>query len=166
MLFRSRGGRPEPVAPDQPVSFRKPGVERFQTIPIDPGEGIELRRQFDLPEEDIQTLTDRGLPWEAVNDGGRRLLLVHDFPTGSGYDHEHALVALQLPAGYADSQIDMVYFCPPRSRKDGKEIPATGGRVTFDSRVFQQWSRHRTPANPWRPGTDGDRKSTRLNSSH
>lgn len=155
-LFQKlRGCRPEPVAPDEIVSFLKPGIERFQTIPIDPGEGIEPRRQFDLPAEDVQALAALEGIWETVRDGEQRLVFIHDFPTDPRYDHEKVLTALQLPAGYADSQIDMVYFCPPISRRDGRNIPATGGRVILDQKTFQQWSRHRTSANPWRPGVDG-----------
>src|SRR5437762_2339644 len=33
-----RGKKPELVPPEKVVSFREPGIERFQTIPIDPGE--------------------------------------------------------------------------------------------------------------------------------
>ncbi|MBK6940903.1 MAG: multiubiquitin domain-containing protein [Planctomycetes bacterium] len=155
LFEKVRGGRPEPVAPDQVVNLRKPGVERFQTIPIDPGEGIEIRRHFELPEEDVQALDSLGLPWETVNDDGRRIVLVHEFHTDSRYDHAKVLAALQLSAGYADTQIDMVYFWPPLARLDGRPIPATDGRVTFDQKAFQQWSRHRTASNPWRPGVDG-----------
>lgn len=155
LFEKVRGGRPEPIAPDKVVSFRKPGIERFQTIPIDPGEGIESRRQFELSEDDQQALNALGLTWETVKDGERRLVLVHDFPTDPRYAPEKALAAIQLPAGYSDTQIDMVFFNPPIVRRDGKEIAATGGRVTFDQKTFQQWSRHRTAENPWRPGVDG-----------
>jgi len=34
-----RGGATEPIGPDEKVRFDKPGVERFQTLPLDPTEG-------------------------------------------------------------------------------------------------------------------------------
>lgn len=34
-----RGRPPRPVGPDEVVKFTRPGVERFQTIPLDPTEG-------------------------------------------------------------------------------------------------------------------------------
>jgi hypothetical protein len=34
-----RGGAPEPISADQSVSFTAPGVERFQTLALDPTEG-------------------------------------------------------------------------------------------------------------------------------
>lgn len=39
-LFQKfRGGEAKPVDPDERVDFTSPGVERFQTIPLDPTEG-------------------------------------------------------------------------------------------------------------------------------
>jgi hypothetical protein len=34
-----RGGAPQPIPADQSVSFLTPGVERFQTLALDPTEG-------------------------------------------------------------------------------------------------------------------------------
>lgn len=34
-----RGGAAEPIRPDEVVSFRKPGVERFMTVPREQTEG-------------------------------------------------------------------------------------------------------------------------------
>lgn len=34
-----KGGEVNPIEPDQRVDFTAPGVERFQTIPLDPTEG-------------------------------------------------------------------------------------------------------------------------------
>ena len=113
----------------------------------------ELRRDFELPEFDQVFLDARGLPWEAVLEGGVRWLVLHDYPVASGYNATQASVALQLPASYPDTQIDMVYFFPHLGRKDGKAI----GRLENQSlggKVWQRWSRHRTQVNPWRRGYD------------
>src|ERR1700722_6452336 len=50
-----RGKQPEPVAPTQHVDLRAHGIERFTTVPKDPGEGgsaAALRRDFRLPKAD------------------------------------------------------------------------------------------------------------------
>ena len=35
------GGQVEPIAADKVVDFRKPGIERFQTLALDPTEGSD-----------------------------------------------------------------------------------------------------------------------------
>lgn len=47
----------------------------------------------------------------------------------------------------------MVYFFPALQRSDGKAI---GGLTphTILGQQWQRWSRHYTPANPWRVGED------------
>lgn len=114
---------------------------------------MDLRRQFELLPEDQQFLNDYGLPWETVVDGSQ-WVLIHDFPTFGPYDHAAATVAIRLETGYPDTALDMVYFHPHLARKDGVRIGATEARQALDGKSFQRWSRHRTSANPWRPGHD------------
>ena len=66
---------------------------------------------------------------------------------------ESVTVALQIPPGYPDAQIDMAYFHPHLARKDGRAIGALSAQ-DLDGKVFQRWSRHRTGEAPWRPGED------------
>ena len=112
-----------------------------------------MRREFRLPEADEAHLNARGLPWETVVVGGSRWLLVHDYLITTGYNHATASVALLIPPGYADTPIDMVYFFPHLALASGRGINALSPH-TLDGKVWQRWSRHRTPANPWRPGID------------
>ena len=114
----------------------------------------ELRRAFDLPEEDREHLDARGLPWETVSEKDNQWLLIHDFPIPEGYSHRSVTAAIRIPANYPTAGLDMVYFHPSLAREDGIHIRATEGTVAVDGRTFQQWSRHRTAANPWRPGID------------
>ena len=58
-----------------------------------------------------------------------------------------------IPDNYSDSQIDMVYFNPHLARADGRAIGALATQ-TIAGVSWQRWSRHRTGANPWRPGVD------------
>jgi hypothetical protein len=112
-----------------------------------------VRRQFRLPEGDEEALEACGLPWETILEGGSRWLLVRDFPIPQGYAHRTATAALRIPPSYPDDQIDMVYFDPPLALASGRPIGALS-LTTIDGKSFQQWSRHRTGANPWRPGLD------------
>jgi hypothetical protein len=111
------------------------------------------RRQFQLPEADVNHLNARGLRWETLASGGSRWLLVHDFPVPNGYNVTGVTAAVSISPGYPDAQLDMVYFHPPLARCDGRAIGALSSQV-IDGKNFQRWSRHRTPANPWRPGED------------
>ena len=113
----------------------------------------DVRRQFELPGSDLEFLERRGLPWEAVAEGGMNWVVIHEYPVADGYNHATASAALQVPSSYPDTQIDMVYFSPHLAPTNGKAI---GGLSTleFDGKVWQRWSRHRTPANLWRRGYD------------
>ena len=117
-------------------------------------DGTKLRRDFKLPEEDVECLNDLGLKWETVMEGGTKWLTVRGYPIPRGYNHETADLALRIPPSYPDDQIDMVYFHPMLALTNGKTIRQLTP-LTIEGKPYQQWSRHRTPANPWRPGLDG-----------
>lgn len=112
-----------------------------------------MRRQFLLPEADVDYLNACGLKWETISEGKWRWLLISDYPIPHGYNIGSATAAVSISAGYPDAQLDMVYFYPPLSRQDGRAIGALSSKA-IDSKSFQRWSRHRTGANPWRPGID------------
>ena len=112
-----------------------------------------LRRQFVLPEDDAAHLDSRGLPWETIVSQGERWLLVHEFRVPSGYNHPVVIVAIHIVGGYPTTPLDMVYVHPPLARSDGRAIGALTS-ANVDGRPYQRWSRHRTSANPWRPGID------------
>lgn len=112
-----------------------------------------MRQQFQLAEEDVEGLAALGLAWEAVVEGNTKWLILPAYPIPAGYNHQTASVALRIKPSYPDDDIDMVYFCPPLALTSGKPI----GRLSLcqiDGKQYQQWSRHRTAANPWRPGLD------------
>lgn len=146
------GGQIEPVQANQTVHFDGPGVERFQTLARDPTEG-DMRKAFQLPEEDHVCLAGRGLTWEAIVEGGARWLIFPGYSIPAGYNHQSASVALRMPPSYPDADIDMVYFFPALALNSGKAIRQISP-ITLDGKQYQQWSRHRTPQNPWRPGLD------------
>jgi len=63
-----------------------------------------------------------------------------------------ALLCRYLGA-YPDSQIDMVYFLPPLERVDRRSIAALSSQMICGEEL-PEMARHRTSANPWRPGVD------------
>lgn len=112
-----------------------------------------MRRAFQLAEEDLECLAALGRPWEAVIETHVKWLLFPDYPIPDGYNHRLVTAALRMPPSYPDDQIDMVYFHPALALVSGKGI-AQLSMCALDGKQFQQWSRHRTAANPWRPGLD------------
>ena len=115
---------------------------------------MDLRRQFDLPAEDIAFLDRYGCQWETIIDRSHWLLL-HDFYTQhDGYNPDSAIAAIPIATGYPKAALDMVYFNPAITRKDGAAIGATQHTETVDGKPFQRWSRHRTSENPWIIGQD------------
>lgn len=112
-----------------------------------------MRRAFQLPEEDDECLAGQGLKWEAMLEGGTRWLLIPDYHVPEGYNHRAVSLALRIPPSYPDDQIDMVYFSPALALTSGRAIRQLTP-LALDGREYQQWSRHRTAANPWRPGLD------------
>lgn len=112
-----------------------------------------MRRDFELLVTDSVFLDEYGCDWETLSDGSQWVLL-NQFTVPVGYSLDHVTVAVRLETGYPDAQLDMVYFHPALVRRDGKSIPATTSSQGIGGRMFQRWSRHRTPQNPWIPGQD------------
>jgi len=114
-----------------------------------------MRCMFNLSEEDRRFLHRLGLPWESITQGNQRWLLIHEHPVPPGYNQGCVSLALQIPPGYPESPLDMMFVFPALARPDGKPIKATEHTEQIDGKVYQRWSRHLTAANPWRSGDDG-----------
>jgi hypothetical protein len=112
-----------------------------------------MRKQFQLGEEDEECLAARGLAWETVVEGNTKWVIVHGYPVPEGYNHRIADAAVRIPPSYPDGDIDMVYFLPALALVNGKPIPNLTP-LAIEGKEYQQWSRHRTAGNPWRPGLD------------
>ena len=112
-----------------------------------------MRRDFMLPEADVDHLQALGRPWEAVVEGGAQWLLVHGWPLPASYNHPSVSIAVRIEAGYPEAQLDMVYVLPHLARADGLAINNLTNQ-SIDGKDWQRWSRHRTNTNPWRPGVD------------
>ncbi|MBN8853701.1 MAG: multiubiquitin domain-containing protein [Sphingobacteriales bacterium] len=156
MLRQKIHGNWVTIEPNQEVDFTAKGIEKFKTIKNEHTEGESeesLKRDFSLPEEDEEYLNSLKLPWETVQDGQAQWVLIHSYTIPTGYNKERVLLGVRITPNYPDAQLDMLYFSPALSRTDGIAIGAVSP-LTITGVGFQQWSRHRTAGNPWRPGVD------------
>lgn len=112
-----------------------------------------MRRDFALPAEDMEWIEARGAPYELVAEGGALRVVLYEVAVPSGYNVGTVAANVRIEPGYPDTQIDMVYFYPALALTNGRAIGAISTDA-FDGKTWQRWSRHRTPANPWRPGID------------
>ena len=163
ILRQKTKGQWKTVKPSDTVDFTEPGVEKFKTLPNDQTEGRgseqqgeeakSLKRDFALLEEDEEFLDNLGLPWEAIRLGNVNWVFIHEYGICSGYNVASATIAFRMTSNYPTAQLDMVYFHPKLARSDAQPIGAISD-ISLNEQLFQQWSRHRTGANPWRPGID------------
>lgn len=107
-----------------------------------------MRREFSLPEEDVDFLDSSEWEWETIVDGNNRWLLINDFSVPNGYNLSEVTAAIQILSGYPTSQLDMVYFHPALQRKDNFAIGQANVFQTIGGVSFQRWSRHYQ----WKPG--------------
>lgn len=109
-----------------------------------------LRRKFLLSSDDMEYLDNAFPEWEAI-DG--RWILLRNFPIRPGFTVQSVTAAIQIPSGYPQTRLDMVYFHPAVLRADGQPIGATGCTVPIDGKPFQRWSRHYR-LGEWQPNED------------
>ena len=148
------GGERRQIELDEKVDFTEPGIERFHTMRCEHQEGLqEPRQQFQLSKDDSEFLDSLSLKWECVVEGNIKRVVIYGFKLPSGFNVTEVDVNMQISNSYPSSQIDMAYFYPVISRTDGKGIRALCND-NFDGKIWQRWSRHRTPQNPWEPGVD------------
>jgi len=112
-----------------------------------------MRRNFNLPEQDVEFLELSGYQWEAIQEGNRKWLIIYNFPVPEGYHINSVNIGLDITPGYPVAQIDMVYFDQPVQLKNNRQIRATAYQPIL-GKNWVRWSRHRTGENPWRPGLD------------
>lgn len=153
IYLKLKGGQPRRIGLDDKIDLGESGVERFVTLPLDQTEGFEARRQFHLPAEELEWLEGIPSKFELVVENDILRVVLYGFPVPAGYQRRDADLNVRIEPGYPDTQIDMVYVHPPLERADGRPIAAIV-HDDFDGKRWQRWSRHRTPANPWRPGVD------------
>jgi hypothetical protein len=148
-----RGENDRTIGDQEVVSLEPKGTERFFTGKKTTTEGTSMTF---LPEKDRQYLSDRGLTWEEVVDGGSKGIILQNFNLPMGrFDVSTANILIVLPSGYPDVAPDMFYLMPWLKLLPNGALPrATKAAFSFQGQSWQRWSRHE---NEWRPGIDGIR---------
>lgn len=106
-----------------------------------------MRRQFDLPAEEVEGFSSLHPDWETLVEGDKSWLLIRNFLVPAGYNVNAVDLAVQIHPGYPREKLDMIYVYPVLSLTSGRAIPAVESREQIDQRAFQRWSRHY----PWNP---------------
>jgi hypothetical protein len=154
LRLKERYGPPVEIGLDQVVDLRKPGVERFVAQKKEVQDGLETRRHFALPAEDIAFLNSLGLRWDTIAEAGNLWVVIYGVPLPPGFRESATDVAIHIMPGYPTSQLDMAFFNPPVLRQDSRVIACADAVQNLDGRAWQRWSRHRTGATAWVPGED------------
>ena len=139
------------------VDLEKPGIEKLRLMPknVDNGEAPQApRRDFALLEADTEYLDRLQLKWETIVDGGRRWLVIHQFPLPTGYTATDTMLALEIPETYPGAAVYGFYAYPPLALASGRAIPKTQLRGSIFGVEFHGWSRHRGSSAPWDSATD------------
>lgn len=128
------------------IDLRHKGIEKLRLTPrqINNGEMAAGRRvEFALLPRDVEHLDQLGLRWETLVDGGRRWLILRNYPLPPGYRSPVADIAIEVPVSYPGAQLDMFYCHPPLALNTGAAIPQTQCIEAITGLPFQRWSRHR-----------------------
>lgn len=135
------------------IDLRHKGIEKLRLTPrqINNGEMAAGRSvEFALLPQDEAHLDHLGLRWETLVDGGRRWIILRNYPLPSGYRSPVADIAIEVPVSYPGAQLDMFYCHPALALNSGAAIPQTQCLETITGLPFQRWSRHRQ----WDPARD------------
>jgi len=100
-----------------------------------------------LPDD--QQFLNCSYQWMRVTDNSTIGLIIQGYGLPEGYTPGKVDLMLLIPPNYPMGQIDMFYFSPDVTRKDGAAIGAINSEIHF-GRQWQRWSRHYE----WRPGID------------
>jgi|ERR1700756_293230 len=110
-----------------------------------------------LPQKDREYLESKNLRFLEIKAANQNGLVIEDYvlPLGK-YNVPSTHLLILIPQGYNDTHPDMFYCCPKLTLMPNNNLPAaTGGQLSFNNQTWQQWSRHLTVGNDWRPGIDG-----------
>jgi len=113
----------------------------------------DLRKDFYLPEEDIQYLDGLGKKWEVIQEGNARAVVLYSFFMPQPFQPEKVNLKIKMPQDYSSgAALDMFFTDAPITRTDGKGIERLTESAIFDGKKWWQWSRHYPQGTRWRPG--------------
>jgi hypothetical protein len=146
-----RGAEDRPIGNDELIDLSAVGVERFFTGIVQTTEGLGTPV---LPMKCRRYLTERGIIFEEIEEGGKKAIVLRSFTLPPGrFNSSTADILILLPAGYPDNPPDMFYALPWLRLVASNGYPkAADYPIAFGGQTWQRWSRHN---NAWRPGVDG-----------
>ncbi|MFK5948176.1 MAG: E2/UBC family protein [Methylococcales bacterium] len=113
----------------------------------------DLRKDFYLPEEDVQYLDGSGLEWETIQEGNIRAVVLYGFLIPQPFRPEMVNLKIRMPQDYTSgAALDMFFTDAQVNRTDRKEVPRLTESTVFDGKKWWQWSRHYPKNTKWRPG--------------
>lgn len=152
-LILIRRGQEEIIPLKQTVCLSDPGVERFRARPKKVNDGYKgSESSLSLKDTNYLETVFQGR-WELNRVNNLNLLHIKDFEIPEGYNVGKSDMIIIIPDRYDSVQLDMAFFKPHLSRTDNKPLIKCTPRQ-FGNDIYQQWSRHRTPENPWIIGVD------------
>ncbi|MEQ9145533.1 MAG: multiubiquitin domain-containing protein [Parvibaculaceae bacterium] len=156
LVLISASGR-RPIKVDDKIDLSERGIEKLRVKPsiVNNGERPNIQRHdFALLDHDEAYLDSLKLAWRTVNEGGKRWLLIEEYELPPGLNATTITLALEIPAKYPATQIDMFYCSPHLTFAAGQPIPQTEVKQIIDGLSFQRWSRHRAGESQWQPEYD------------
>jgi len=114
---------------------------------------VDLRRDFHLPEEDVQFLDGLDLEWEAIQEANARGVVLYGFLMPQPFQPEKLNLKIKIPQYYTSgAALDMFFTDVHVTRTDKKGIEQLTESTSFDGKKWWQWSRHYPKSAKWRPG--------------
>ncbi|MBO1273613.1 multiubiquitin domain-containing protein [Shewanella sp. 4t3-1-2LB] len=132
------------------IDLTRPGIERLRLTPgaINNGEAQIVPNAFTLLAKDEAFLTESSYLWRTIIDGSKRWLIIENYTLPTGYVQSSCAIAIEIPATYPTSQLDMFYCHPNLSLLSKQTIPQTQVIQTIEGKPYQRWSRHRSNWSP------------------
>ena len=140
------GGQKEQIDLNTVIDLTRKGIEKIRLTPkkIDNGEATTPRRRdFAMLPKDEAHLVALGIEWDAINENGRRWLILRSYPLPDGYTLPSVDIAIDVPPSYPGAQLDMFFCRPAVVRTSGEPIPQTEHTEIILTLPHQRWSRHR-----------------------
>jgi len=114
---------------------------------------VDFRRDFYLPEEDVQFLDALSLKWETLQEGNARGVILYGFLMPQSFQPEKLNLKIKIPQDYTSgAALDMFFTDVQVTRTNGKGIERQTESAIFDGKKWWQWSRHYPKNTKWRPG--------------
>lgn len=153
LFLIKQGNQQELISADQSVKISDPGIERFRIRPKKVNDGLKGGGGPLLSNDLIYLNREFNDKWSVIEDNRRMILKISGFEIPSGYIEHKVDMVIIIPPMYNAVHLDMAYFYPPLQRKDKKAI-VKGTNAPIEGKIYQQWSRHRTPDSRWDPSID------------